>query len=54
MAKILKHWHLWALVAVLALLGFDLTQHLFNFPIRLGALRIGLLFAEQTWTRLRV
>lgn len=53
MAKIIKSWHLWAFVAVVALLGYDLAGHLFNFPVRLGALRVALLFAEQTWTKFR-
>jgi hypothetical protein len=54
MAKVIKIWHLWALVAVLALFGYDIAGHLFNFPVRIGVLRVALLFAEQTWTTFRI
>ncbi|HWF44382.1 MAG TPA: hypothetical protein VG537_07060 [Candidatus Kapabacteria bacterium] len=51
---LLKEWKFWALVIVLAVFVFDISGHLFNFPIRLVLLRVGLFFAEGSWTRFRM
>jgi hypothetical protein len=50
--KALKTWHLWAMVAVLALLLVDLADGWLNFPIRLGIIRVAVLLGEQGWSRL--
>ena len=52
--NLLTRWQLWALVAVLGILAVDVADHLTNFPVRLGMLRVGLLFAEQVWTKIRM
>jgi hypothetical protein len=49
-----KEWKLWALAVVAVIFIFDLSSHLFNFPIRLVLLRIGLFFAEGSWARFRI
>lgn len=54
MATLKKHWRAIALIAVAAVLGWDLANHLFNFPVRLGLLRVILLFAEPIWSRVRM
>jgi hypothetical protein len=50
--KALKTWHLWAMVGVLALLFVDIADGWLNFPVRLGIVRVALLFGEQGWARL--
>jgi hypothetical protein len=52
--SLLKEWKFWALIAVVAIFVFDVSGHLFNFPIRLVLLRIGVFFAEGPWARFRM
>ena len=52
--SLISRWQTWALVAVIVLFGVDIASHLTSFPIRLGMLRVGLLFAENIWTNVRL
>ena len=53
-SRLMKEWKFWALIALAAVFVFDITGHLFNFPIRIVLLRIGLFFAEGSWARFRL
>ena len=51
---ILSGWQIWALVALVTVFAVDVASHLTNFPVRLGMLRVGVLLAEQVWTKFRI
>ena len=51
---LLTRWQTYALVAVIALIVVDVASQLTSFPVRLGMLRVALLFAENIWTNVRM
>ena len=50
----LSSWQIWGLIALVAVFAIDVASHLTNFPVRLGMLRVGVLLAEQVWTKFRI
>jgi len=51
----MKHnWKIWALAIFAAVFALDIAEHLFNFPVRIAMLQVGVWLSEPFWMRLRI
>lgn len=47
MSKAVKKWQFWAVLSVVLVVAFFVTDSVLRFPIGLGMLRVGFLMTEQ-------